>query len=276
MPPADTPTPAGAPTDRQFDIRPPARHRDVQARSFGAAAAEYERGRPPYPAEAIDWLLPPGAARVADVGAGTGKLTKQLRERGVEVIAVEPLAGMREQLRRAVPDVAVLAGTAEQIPLADGSVDAVLVAQAWHWVDPARAIPEVARVLSPGGRLGLLWNLRDERHDVMARLSAIMQSWESPDSGGRRPSIGEPFGPAERFDVEWVFRLSPGAVVDYVASRSYIITMEEPRRVSVLASVRELLASHPELAGRDEVGLPQVTRCSRADLPARPPRPASP
>jgi SAM-dependent methyltransferase len=260
--------PAGNPANRQFDIRPPARDRHVQARSFGAAAAEYERGRPPYPPEAIDWLLPPGATRVADVGAGTGKLTNQLRERGVEVIAVEPLAGMREQLRRAVPGVPVLAGTAEQIPLADGSVDAVLVAQAWHWVDPARAIPEVARVLAPGGRLGLLWNLRDERHDVMARLSAIMQSWESPDAGGHRPEIGEPFGPAERFDVEWVFRLSPGAVVDYIASRSYIITMEEHRRASVLASVRELLASHPELAGRDEVGLPQVTRCSRADLPA--------
>ena len=122
-----------------------------QASSFGAAADAYERGRPPYPPEAVDWLLPEDASRVLDLGAGTGKLTRQLRGRGLDVVAVEPSAGMREQLARAVPDVAVYAGTAEEIPLPDGSVDAVLVAQAWHWVDRSRAVPEVARVLVPGG-----------------------------------------------------------------------------------------------------------------------------
>jgi SAM-dependent methyltransferase len=110
-----------------------------QASSFGAAADAYERGRPPYPPEAIGWLLPEGVSRVLDLGAGTGKLTRQLRGRGLDVVAVEPSAGMREQLARAVPDVTVLAGTAEDIPLPDGSVDAVLVAQAWHWVDPGRS-----------------------------------------------------------------------------------------------------------------------------------------
>src|ERR1022692_5320380 len=102
----------------------------AQAASFGAAAAVYERGRPSYPAEAIDWLLPPGARRVLDLGAGTGKLTRQLRDRGLEVIAVEPLDGMRDQLTRSVADVPVLPGSAEEIPLDDGSVDVVLVAQA--------------------------------------------------------------------------------------------------------------------------------------------------
>jgi SAM-dependent methyltransferase len=258
----------GAAAARSQGVNPPPAQRHRQARSFGVAAAEYERGRPPYPAAAIDWLLPPGAKRVADVGAGTGKLTKQLHERGLEVIAVEPLAGMRDQLRRTAPGVPVLAGTAEQLPLADGSVDVVLLAQAWHWADPPRAIPEIARVLSPGGRLGVLWNLRDERHEVVARLSTIMHSWESTDSGGHQPVFGAPFGPMERFDVEWVFRLPPDAVVDYVASRSYIITMEMAQRAAVLASVRELLATHPSLTGQAEVSLPQVTRCSRADLPA--------
>ncbi len=272
MAPADFPAQAassgGRPGGRRSGAQVSADQFHTQATSFGAAAAEYERGRPPYPPEAIDWLLPPGAARVADIGAGTGKLTKQLHDRGVEVIAIEPLAGMRERLRLAVPGVTVLAGTAEQIPLADGSVDAVLMAQAWHWVTPQQAVPEVARVLTPGGRLGVLWNLRDERDDLVARLSTIMQSWESPDHGGHRPDFGSPFGPVERLDVEWVYRLSPDAMIDYVASRSYIITMAEPQRAQVLASVRELAATHPSLDGATEVSLPQVTRCSRADLPS--------
>ena len=120
--------------------------RRVQGKSFGVAAGAYERGRPPYPAEAIDWLVPEQATRVVDLGAGTGKLTRQLHERGLDVIAVEPSDGMREQLRQAVPGVPVLGGNAEHLPLADDSVDALLVAQAWHWVEPSLAVPEAARV----------------------------------------------------------------------------------------------------------------------------------
>lgn len=181
------------------DDRSAAQHQR-QASSFGAAAAAYERGRPPYPAEAIDWLLPDGASRVLDLGAGTGKLTRLLRDRGLDVLAVEPSAGMREQLARAVPDVPLHAGSAEEIPLADGSVNAVLVAQAWHWVDLSRAVPEVARVLVPGGRLGLVWNIRDEREDWVAELGRILH-----DPGEhRRPDrgiIGPPFGPVS--GVTW-------------------------------------------------------------------------
>ena len=242
------------------------RHR-VHANSFGAVADVYERGRPQYPAEAIDWLVPPHATRIADVGAGTGKLTRQLHERGLDVVAVEPSAGMREQLRRAVPGVAALGGSGEQIPLADHSMDAVLVAQAWHWVDPQRTVPEVARVLAPGGRLGLLWNRRVEGVDWVSELSSIMGSSRSPDAGRARPQIPAPFGPVERFNVDWVHHLSPEAMLDWVASRSYVITLPEPQRESVLGQVRRLLDDHPSVTGGDEVAIRMVTRCTRADLP---------
>jgi SAM-dependent methyltransferase len=241
--------------------------RRAQATSFGAAAEAYERGRPPYPPAAIDWLVPAHATRVVDLGAGTGKLTRQLRERGLDVIAVEPSAGMRDQLRRAVPGVPVLGGKGEQLPLAAGSVDAILVAQAWHWVEPSLAIPEAARVLAPGGRLGLLWNRRIEAVDWVSELSSIMGSNRSPDAGRHRPEIGPPFGPAERFNVDWVHHLSPDAMIDWVASRSYVITLPEAQRESVIGQVRRLIDDHPALAGDDEIAIRMVTRCTRADLP---------
>jgi SAM-dependent methyltransferase len=241
--------------------------RRAQATSFGAAAEAYERGRPPYPSAAIDWLVPAHATRVVDLGAGTGKLTRQLRERGLDVIAVEPSAGMRDQLRRTVPGVPVLGGKGEQLPLAAGSVDAILVAQAWHWVEPSLAIAEAARVLAPGGRLGLLWNRRVEAVDWVSELSSIMGSNRSPDAGRHRPEIGPPFGPAERFNVDWVHHLSPEAMIDWVASRSYVITLPEAQRESVIGQVRRLIDDHPALAGDDEIAIRMVTRCTRADLP---------
>ncbi len=148
--------------------------------SFGSEAAAYERGRPSYPPEAIDWLLPPGARDVLDLGAGTGKLTTRLVERGLDVVAVDPIAEMLELLSSALPDTPALLGTAEQIPLPDNSVDAVLVAQAWHWFDLERAVAEVARVLRPGGRLGLVWNTRDERLGWVKDLGRIIGHENDP------------------------------------------------------------------------------------------------
>jgi SAM-dependent methyltransferase len=241
--------------------------RRVQGKSFGVAADAYERGRPPYPSEAIDWLVPAGARRVVDLGAGTGKLTRQLRDRGLEVVAVEPSAGMRDQLHQAVPVVTVLGGSAEYLPLADDSVDAILVAQAWHWVEPSLAVPEAARVLRPGGRLGLVWNRRVETVDWVAEMSTIMGSSRSPDAGRQSPQIPEPFGPVERLNVEWIHRLSPEAMIDWVASRSYVITLPDAQRESVIGQVRRLLDGHPALAGDDEIAIRMVARCTRADLP---------
>ncbi|HEY1917031.1 MAG TPA: class I SAM-dependent methyltransferase [Streptosporangiaceae bacterium] len=246
--------------------------RKAQAASFGAAASVYERSRPSYPDEAIDWLLPPGARRVLDLGAGTGKLTRGLRDHGLEVMAVEPSEGMRAELSRVLADVTVLAGSAEDIPLDNGTVDAILVAQAWHWVDPARAVPEVARVLRPGGQLGLAWNIRDERVGWVADLGRLMHDDGNPerksdsDDVSLAPVIGAPFGPTERFDVRWTRETTPAEILELVSSRSYIITMSPTERADVLAQVRELLDTHPDTAGRDEISLPYVTRCWRAQL----------
>lgn len=235
----------------------------AHARSFGPAANHYERGRPPYPAVALDWLLPPGAPRVLDLGAGTGKLTRQIHARGLPVTAVDPSGGMLAKLREVLPDVPAHLGSAEDIPLPDGSVDAVLVAQAWHWVDPERAAPEIARVLSPGGRLGLLWNLRDERSDWVRRLGEILEAGEDR----RGTTVGAPFRPVETREFPWTHRVRPDQVLDLVASRSYVILLPSDERAAVLAQVRQLMATHPALVGRTDFDLPYVTQCARTSRP---------
>jgi SAM-dependent methyltransferase len=239
----------------------------AQAASFGAAAAEYERGRPTYPEQAVDWLLPAGTPKVLDLGAGTGKLTRALVERSLPVVAVEPSDGMREQLHRVLPGVRALPGTAEQIPLSDAAVDAVLVAQAWHWVDPARAVPEVARVLRPGGRLGLLWNIRDVSVDWVAELDEILHpSATEQDMKSEHPQVGPPFAPIERFDVRWEQPLRRSEVLDLVASRSYVITLSPAARGALLTRVVALWDSHPALVGKELIRIPYIARCSRTDL----------
>ncbi|OBK26880.1 class I SAM-dependent methyltransferase [Mycobacterium asiaticum] len=232
--------------------------------SFGAAAAAYERGRPTYPPEAIDWLLPSGAREVLDLGAGTGKLTTRLVERGLDVVAVDPVPEMLEVLTASLPQTRALLGTAEEIPLQDNSVDAVLVAQAWHWVDPARAIPEVARVLRPGGRLGLVWNTRDERLGWVRELGEIIGRDDDPVRN--RVTLPEPFTDVERHQLEWTNYLTSQALIDLVASRTYCITSPTEVRTKTLDKVRELLATHPALANANGLALPYITVCVRATL----------
>ena len=232
--------------------------------SFGAEAAAYERGRPSYPPGAIDWLLPSGARDVLDLGAGTGKLTTRLVQRGLNVVAVDPIPEMLEVLSHALPDTPALLGTAEDIPLPDDSVDAVLVAQAWHWFDPERAIKEVARVLRPGGRLGLVWNMSDERLGWVKQLGDIIGREDDPFNYQVR--LGAPFGDQDRHLVEWTNYLTPQALLDLVASRSYCITSPAEVRSRTLDQVRQLLATHPALANANGLALPYVTVCIRAAL----------
>jgi SAM-dependent methyltransferase len=232
--------------------------------SFGAEAAAYERGRPSYPPEAIDWLLPPDASDVLDLGAGTGKLTTRLVERGLNVVAVDPIPEMLELLSNSLPDTPALLGTAEEIPLPDNSVDAVLVAQAWHWFDTERAVKEVARVLRPGGRLGLVWNARDERLGWVKDLGRIIGHEDA--RFNEKTTLPESFTDVQRNQVEWTSYLTPQALIDLVASRSYCITSPERVRTQTLDRVRNLLATHPALANSNGLALPYVTLGIRATL----------
>jgi SAM-dependent methyltransferase len=246
-------------------VSDPRRERSL---SFGSEAAAYERGRPSYPPEAVDWLLAPTdsfrAGEVLDLGAGTGKLTTRLVERGLSVTAVDPIAEMLDMLRGALPDTPALLGSAEQIPLPDNAVDAVLVAQAWHWFDPERATAEIIRVLRPGGRLGVLWNTRDERSGWVRDFGRIVGLEHDRDSA--TVDLPTAFTDVATHQVQWTNYITRDALIDYVASRSYCITSPAEVRTRTLENVRELLDTHPALVNSTGLAMPYITVCVRATL----------
>jgi ubiquinone/menaquinone biosynthesis C-methylase UbiE len=215
------------------------------------AADRYERGRPDYPAAAVSKIvelleLRPGRT-VLDLAAGTGKLTRLLVPSGANVVAVEPVPAMRAELERQVPGVAVLGGTAEQIPLAAASVDAVTVGQAFHWFDELPALREIHRVLKPGGGVALIWNARDERNELQRALSEIIDPLEG--STPRRTQrdwktlLAESglFDRTSRKLFEHVQETDEQGVVDRVTSISFIAAAEVPVREEVEARVRALV-----------------------------------
>lgn len=239
------------------------------ARGFQVTADSYERGRPGYPRDAVAYLvevlrLAPQAT-VLDLGAGTGKLTAMLEVTGVTLVAVEPVAAMRATLQRRIPTARAVAGVAEAIPLPDASVDAVVVAQAFHWFDGERALSEIHRVLRPGGRLGLVWNVRDQSVDWVARITDILDPYagDAPRhrSGRWRAAFDRTslVGPllVERFP--FMHPMTPERLVDRVLSTSFIGALDPTRREQVRAQVLELTRTHPGLAGRHAFDFPYVT-----------------
>jgi SAM-dependent methyltransferase len=218
------------------------------ARSFDLAAEEYEATRPSYPDEVLDFLPVADDATVLDLGAGTGKLTRVLVRRYARVIAVEPLDGMRAILERVVPEIEALPGSAEEIPLDDASVDAVFAAQAFHWFDHDRAVPEIARVLRPGGVLALVWNGPDESRPnplPPAYLSYLDELRASAEFRGQ-PSWLElvargPFGATEQAAIAHDHVLDHRGLLDNARSVSWIASRPPGEKGDVLARLAELL-----------------------------------
>lgn len=236
------------------------------AKGFSVGADAYERGRPDYSPEAVAALvrelgIGPGK-RVLDLAAGTGKLTRQLVDTGAELVAVEPIAEMRAKLVAAVPAVIDLDGTAENIPLPNHSVDAVVVAQAFHWFDGIRAVSEIRRVLRPDGTLGLIWQARDPSRPWIERLNEVIDRADDGHPRFRTGAWREAFDlvalfePIEEASFEHVQRGDRETIVDRVASISYIAAMPEERRRAVLDEVRELLATDETTAGAEIIELP--------------------
>jgi len=223
------------------------------ALGFDPGAEAYEQNRPSYPSGAVAWLVDRLGIRtsstVVDLAAGTGKLTRLLPGR---VVGVEPIGGMRRQFVAALGGVPLVAGVAEAIPLADSSADAVTVAQAFHWFDTDRALAEIRRVLRPAGRLGLVWNRRDESVPWVARLSEILEPYEglTPREWRRRwlkPQWAET-GFTELADREFPHEqeLDVEGLCGRVASISFVAALDQAERNVVLAQVRDLAAALPE------------------------------
>jgi SAM-dependent methyltransferase len=230
---------------------------------FETGAEIYERARPEYPAEAVAHLEATTGigigSRVLDLAAGTGKLTRQLRADGADCLGVEPSASMREVFRQAVPGVAVSGGTAEMVPVASGTMDAVVVAQAFHWFDPPRALPEIVRVLRRRGWLALIWNERDESDPVMAELVRISK-WDlcqpypmGTDFGTIIDASGL-FEAVERTKFTFVQSLDLDGFVDQVATRSYVRVLPERERRALLAKVEAFGATLGE-----PIAIPYIT-----------------
>lgn len=241
-------------------------NRDPYARgpytAFAEVAGSYERARPGYPEEAVRWLAGDEPRDVVDLGAGTGKLTQALVALGHRVTAVEPLDEMRAQLQAVLPDVTALTGNAEAIPLPAASADVVTCAQAFHWFDHGVALPEIARVLRPGGRLALVWNSRDDRDPWMARLSELIGN-ETVGADDVCAPIDESrlFGPVETAAFSFEQALDRETLLDLILSRSYCAKLPPAEREPILGAVGRL---YDETAGPAGVRLAYVTECFRA------------
>ena len=234
------------------------------ARSFGPVAAAYDRGRPGYPRESAAWLVGRDRAQVLELGAGTGKLTAELVALGHDVHATDPDEAMLAILTERVPEARTSVAAAEELPLADRSVDVVVAAQAFHWFDLDRALPEIARVLRPGGHLSLVWNQRDERIPWVKRLGRLIGTQEQESDPAQPLVESGRFGFVEEQQFQIWQDVNRESILDLVRSRSNVAVLDDEAREAKLA---EVLAFYDDYGrGMDGMQLPYVTRCFRATV----------
>jgi SAM-dependent methyltransferase len=244
---------------------PTAEQVQAWARSFGGVVDAYDRARPTYPVEAAEWMVGRDAATVLELGAGTGKLTAQLVSLGHDVLATDPDQEMLDRLSRNLPEVRTLQASAEDLPLGADAFDVVVAAQAFHWFDLDLALPEIARVLKPGGHLALVWNTRDESIPWVRRLGRIIGSQEQLEAPG---ALGdsESFGDIEEATFTHWQQIDRKSIQDLVLSRSNVAVLDEEARAAKLS---EVLVFYDDFGrGMDGMQLPYVTRCFRAALAA--------
>ena len=234
------------------------------ARSFGGVADSYDRGRPTYPREAAVWLTSDRPLSVLELGAGTGKLTQQLVALGHDVHATEPDEQMLAVLAKNLPDIRVSQASAEEIPSGDSSYDVVVSAQAFHWFDYDKALPEIARVLRPRGRLSLVWNQRDERIPWVKRLGKIIGTQEHLTDPAEVLGKSRLFGEVEEEAFRFWQIVDQHSIRDLVRSRSNIALLSTPEQEAKMA---EVLAFYEEYGrGRDGMQLPYAATCFRSQM----------
>jgi SAM-dependent methyltransferase len=242
--------------------------------SFGAIADDYDRLRPGPPAAALDWLLPEHCQVAVDVGAGTGLLTRALARRVARVVAVEPDERMRAVLQARSPGVEAVEGLGEAIPLPDASADGIFVSSAWHWMDPDRAVPEVARVLRDGGRFGVIWTSRDREADWLRDLRRLREPAVTGHGGGpgaqRRPQThavalpeGAPLRDIRTESIRFTLRMSASSLIDLLGTYSGVITASPQEREAALTHARAALEQR--FPGAGEIEVPMRSWCWRAD-----------
>lgn len=233
-----------------------------RATSFGTDVGAYELGRPDYDDDHVAWMLDGVEGPVLDLGAGSGKLSRAIARVGFDVIAVDPDAAMLERNDATQTHV----GSAAAIPLPDASVGAVTVGQAWHWFDPVTAGPEIARVLRPGGRLGLIWNTRDTNDPFVAELAAIIGPSPAEQMVADDSILDLPgFTAFERDQRRRVRMMTSAEIEAMVTSRSWYIVAEPSQQAEVLTAVRNLIATHPHSHGRERFAYALHSTVYRAD-----------
>jgi SAM-dependent methyltransferase len=234
------------------------------ARSFGGVADAYDRGRPTYPREAAAWLTSDQPLSVLELGAGTGKLTEQLVALGHDVHATEPDPQMLAVLEKNLPQVRLSRAPAEEIPAGDASYDVVVSAQAFHWFDHARALPEIARVLKPRGRLSLVWNHRDERIPWVKRLGRLIGTQDQLADPAELLERSRLFGAPDHESFRFWQVVDRGSIQDLVRSRSNVAVLSPAQQEAKMA---EVLAFYDEYGrGMDGMQLPYTASCFRAEV----------